>query len=260
MNISSYRQSARERLRGAANSPFRVTLVYLLILYAVLVPYNLFTIVYTYRILDRSSGFDAISSVNVYQTFASVAPLFVNLLTSVWDGLYHGYALRLHREKDIGLRDLLDGLHLIGKLIWLTVQILVYTLLWMCLFFLPGFIAFYRYRFAYLILFDCPNLSASQALNLSKQLTYGRKLDLFRMDLSFLYYFLPLSLCNAIINLPYFFEIPNPGMQTDIGYYLVGTCLGILTQLLFLPHHRASLAAAYLDACKIDENLESLSE
>lgn len=260
MDITSFRRSGRACLHNAAHAPWRVTLIYLLILYAFLIPYNLFTIVYTYRILDQSSGFDAIASVNTYQTFASVAPLFVSLLTSMWDGLYNGYALRLHRERDAGLRALLEGLQLVGKLIWLTVQILVYTALWMCLFIIPGFIAFYRYRFAYLILFDCPTLTAGQALNLSKQLTYGRKLDLFRLDLSFIYYFFLLSFCNVFVNLPYFFEVPNPGMHTDIRYYLIGTAVVILAQLLFLPHHRTSLAAAYLDACSIDENLESLSE
>lgn len=260
MNIFAFRQSAREHLHALEESPRHVTLVYLLILYAVLIPYNLFTIFYTYRMLEQSSGFDAISRVNVYQTFASAAPLLINLLSSTWDGLYYGYALRVHQDSASGLRSLFGGLQFVGKLIWLTVQILVYTIMWMCLFIIPGFIAFYRYRFAYLILFDCPTLSASQALNLSKQLTFGRKLDLFRLDLSFLYYFLPLSIGNAVINLPYFFEVPNPGMQTDILYYLAGTGLAIVVQLLFLPHHRTSLAAAYLDACRIDETITSLSE
>ena len=260
MNIVSYRRSAREQLDNAAHSPYRTTLVYLLLLYAILIPYNLFTITYTYRILDQSSGFDAITKVNIYTTFASVAPLAINLLSSMWDALYNAYALRLHQDPAAGVRALFDGLQLLGKLIWLSAQILIYTTFWMFLFIIPGFIAFYRYRFAYLILFDCPNLSASQALNLSKQLTYGRKMDLFRLDLSFLYFFLPLSIGNAVINVPYFFELSNPGMRTDILFYLAGTCIAFAVQLMFLPHHRTSLAAVYLDACRIDEELTSLSE
>lgn len=260
MNFVSFRNTARERLRAAEQSPYRVTFIYLIMLYAVLIPYNIFTITYTYRILDQSSGFDAIAKVNVYTTFASAAPLAINLLTSMWDGLYNSYTLRLNQDSAVGLRALFDGMQLLGKLIWLTVQILVYTTIWMFFFIIPGFIAFYRYRFAYLILFDCPNLSAAQALNLSKQLTYGRKMDLFRMDLSFLYFFLPLSIGNSVINVPYFFELPNPGMRTDILFYLAGMGIAFTAQLLFLPHHRASLAAAYLDACRIDEDLTSLSE
>ena len=260
MQPFQYRKAASACLRAAEVSPHRVTLIYLAIIYAVLIPYNLFTIIYTYRILDQSSGFDAIAKMNVYTTFASVSPLIINLFTSVWDGLYNAYALRVSQDAQADHHALFDGLQLVGKLIWLTVQILIYTALWICLFILPGFIAFYRYRFAYLILFDCPNLSAGQALNLSKQLTYGRKLDLFRLDLSFLYLFLLMSIGSAVINIPYLYELPNVGMRMDVTFYLVGTGIALLAQLLFLPHHRASLAAAYLDACRIDENITSLSE
>lgn len=260
MNVFALRRLAKDRLRGASISPRSTTLVYLLIVYAVLIPYNLFTIGYTYRVLDQASGFDTISKLNAYNAYAAVAPMAISLFTSVLDSAYQGYMLRLSQDRNAGIRALFDSFQLLGKLIWLTVQILLFTSLWMCLFIIPGFIAAYRYRFAYFILFDCPELSASQALNLSKQLTEGRKMQLFQLDLSFLYFFISLSVCNVLINLPYFLELPNSGMQTDIRFYLLGTCAAFLVQFLFLPHHRASLAAAYLDACEIDPNIETLSE
>lgn len=62
----------------------------------------------------------------------------------------------------------------------------VKTFLWMLLFFVPGLIAMYRYRFAYYNILVNPSLSASEAIRLSCRQTSGMKGQLFVLDLSFL--------------------------------------------------------------------------
>lgn len=254
MNVHAARCAAHMHLRNASYSPRKVTFVYLLLIYALLIPYNLFTILYTYHISAQSSGFDAIERLTAYHTFVTAAPLVISLLNQLWDSVYSVYMLRMSTEPNVGLSALLDALHLLGKLLWLTIQLWLRIFLSFCLFIIPGIIAFYRYRFSYFFLALHPEISTSQALMLSSNLTAGRKLSLFRLDLSFFYYFALISACNAFINLPYFFALPNAGMQTDTQFYLIGTLAAFTVQLLFLPHQRASLTAAFLqiiqeDAC-----------
>ena len=59
-------------------------------------------------------------------------------------------------------------------------------LLWLFLFIVPGIIKAYEYSMIPYLLAENPNLSASQAFSLSKQMTTGQKMDLFVLDLSFL--------------------------------------------------------------------------
>ena len=60
------------------------------------------------------------------------------------------------------------------------------TLLWLFLFIVPGVIKAYEYSMIPYLLAENPNLSASEAFSLSKQMTTGQKADLFVLDLSFL--------------------------------------------------------------------------
>ena len=62
----------------------------------------------------------------------------------------------------------------------------LYTLLWSLLFYIPGIIKAYSYSMAPYILAENPELTARQALNLSKEITYGHKMELFVLDLSFI--------------------------------------------------------------------------
>ena len=71
-------------------------------------------------------------------------------------------------------------------------------LLWLFLFIVPGFIKAYEYSMIPYLLAENPNLSASQAFSLSKQMTTGQKMDLFVLDLSFLGWYLLGFLCFGI--------------------------------------------------------------
>ncbi|MBO6053931.1 MAG: DUF975 family protein, partial [Oscillospiraceae bacterium] len=189
-----------------------------------------------------------------YYTFATVSPILIMLFSNSAYGLYSGYTLALSRDSGADFRTLLQGFRLFGKLLFLTLLISFFTFLWTCLFFIPGFIAIYRYRLSYLILFDHPEYSAIQALEESKRLTYGHKLDLFMLDLSFFYFYLLAFGGNAVMNLPFYYQMVNPGMATDLKFFLLGTALILAGEFLFLPHLRTSLTRAYLSILEEDTN------
>ena len=72
------------------------------------------------------------------------------------------------------------------------------TLLWLFLFIVPGLIKAYEYSMIPYLLAENPNLSASQAFSLSKQMTTGQKMDLFVLDLSFLGWIILGLICCGI--------------------------------------------------------------
>lgn len=68
----------------------------------------------------------------------------------------------------------------------LYVLIGVFTALWSILLVIPGIIAAYSYTMAPYILLEHPELSAKEAISLSKQMMKGHKFELFVLQLSFI--------------------------------------------------------------------------
>lgn len=64
------------------------------------------------------------------------------------------------------------------------------VLLWSLLLIVPGIIAHYRYALSQFIMCDYPYLNAHQALEKSKELMEGHKMELFKLDLSFIVWIL----------------------------------------------------------------------
>ena len=62
----------------------------------------------------------------------------------------------------------------------------IFTMLWSLLFIIPGIVAALSYSMAPYILAENKNLTAMEALNLSKQMMNGHKADLFILQLSFI--------------------------------------------------------------------------
>ena len=91
------------------------------------------------------------------------------------------------------------------------------TLLWLFLFIVPGVIKAYEYSMIPYLLAENPNLSASQAFSLSKQMTTGQKMDLFVLDLSFLGWIILGLICCGIGIL---FVLPYPE-ATRAEVYLI---------------------------------------
>lgn len=73
-----------------------------------------------------------------------------------------------------------------GKALWLYILTAFFTFLWSLLLYIPGIIKAISYSMAPYILAENPELTARQALNLSKEITYGHKMELFVLGLSFI--------------------------------------------------------------------------
>ncbi len=73
----------------------------------------------------------------------------------------------------------------IGNVIFNYFVMFVFIILWTLLFYIPGFIAIYRYRMLPYILAQNPEMKALETLKLSKKIMIGRKFDLYVLELSF---------------------------------------------------------------------------
>lgn len=109
--------------------------------------------------------------------------------------------LAFTQNKKIKVGDLFSGFYNYGKVLWLYIITSFFTFLWSLLFYVPGVIKSYSYSLAPYILAENPNLTARQALNESKRITYGHKGDLFVLDLSFIGWKLLSSLTFGILNI-----------------------------------------------------------
>ena len=82
--------------------------------------------------------------------------------------------------------DVFNGFAIFGKAWWLSFITSLFTMLWTLLLFIPGIIKGISYSMAPYVLAENPEMTARQALNESKWITNGSKMDLFVLDLSFL--------------------------------------------------------------------------
>ena len=109
--------------------------------------------------------------------YVVTAPISLGLCL-VWLDMTYG------REPEVGT--LFKGFNYTGKSIWLTILIGVFTFLWTLLLYIPGIIKGLSYSMAFYILAENPNMTAREALNESKRITNGHKMDLFVLGLSFI--------------------------------------------------------------------------
>lgn len=116
--------------------------------------------------------------------------LFISILTSLLSTVLGAgfilYCMAIRRGERAEYLTLFDGFSFVGKLILLNLVMGFFIALWSMLFIVPGIIAAYRYHFAPYNLCENPGLGVMEALEMSKRQTYGYKLPLFVLDLSYL--------------------------------------------------------------------------
>ena len=156
----------------------------------------------------------------IFYSFISVASI-LGILYTVFIGNVivvgkSGYFIKNHDENP-ELGEIFKGfkgnyLNVVKIMFLMNLKIL----LWLFLFIVPGFIKAYEYSMIPYLLAENPNLSASQAFSLSKQMTTGQKMDLFVLDLSFLGWIILGLICCGIGIL---FVLPYPE-ATNAEVYL----------------------------------------
>jgi uncharacterized membrane protein len=96
------------------------------------------------------------------------------------------FILNTVRGTGAALENLLDGFAIFWRVLLLNLVEGFFILLWGLLLVVPGIIAAYRYSMALYVLLDHPEYGIMDCLRESKAITAGHKMELFKLDLSFL--------------------------------------------------------------------------
>lgn len=118
-------------------------------------------------------------------------------------GLLDWYRKAIHREKT-GVEPLFDGFS--QKYMENVLTMFLKNLfigLWSMLFIVPGIVKTYSYAMTEYIKMENPDVSASQAIDISKRMMNGHKWDLFVLDLSFLGWHILSSFTYGILMILY---------------------------------------------------------
>jgi uncharacterized membrane protein len=110
--------------------------------------------------------------------------------------------LRFRRRQECGADVVFSGFNNFGRAFLLFLIEAVFIFLWTLLFIVPGIVALFRYKFAFMILADNPQISPIEAIRISKYLTKGNKSKLFWLNLSFIGWYILASLASTIISTP----------------------------------------------------------
>lgn len=180
----------------------------------------------SYETLDRASRFMTQGNTEyavsiLLNSRPSAGAYSINLMLELTLTIVRvGFLLfTLHTVRGTGaaLGNLLDGFGQLWRILLLQIVSTILIALWSLLLVVPGIIAAYRYSMAFFILLDHPEYGVMDCLRESRRITQGRKLELFKLDLSFLGWML-------LSAMPY---------------------AGVLASLWFTPYYSTTLALYY---------------
>lgn len=245
MNGPELKRAARERLAASGVDYRKLALLFTLCVVAVSVPCDAAVYLLDAQIA-RLTGLGAAVSRRRYLLWINLITIAVALLSQLWDVGFNALALRLSRGERGGFRTFFAGFVRVDRFLVLLLLEMLYIFLWSMLFAIPGLVAAYRYRMAVYVLLDHPELTPSEAINESKRLTYGHKLELFFLDLSFIWYELPSMLALGFVwAFEWGFFPALAGLRGDLAVELVTILLPGIMQVLFRPYRQTTDALAY---------------
>ena len=253
MNFQGLKRASRQCLLDSGIQPRRLTLLFLLCFYALSIPCDCLTYVLEYQI-NRLSGLSAATLRNRYYLWTSTITVVINVVWVLWAAGYSAFALHLSRGQQVGFMSFPTGFRLFGKVLALAFLQFLYIWLWSILMVIPGIIAAYRYRMALYALLDDPSISASEAINISKRLTYGHKQELFLLDLSYIWYYLLGATAMLPLYLYNYGMLPVPQVwQWFSLVYLSSIVLHIAVEALFRAQVQTTYAHAYNWLLSLDQ-------
>ena len=228
INRAEIKYEAKSILRTARVNPYIVTLLMLGIGYVLNRVVDLAqggSLFYSYELRqqylmvwmsgDEEAMMQMLASIPEDTAMSFFFSVLVTLVMLVLNGGFYIYCMGVRRGAEMPYSTLADGLGVAGKLIWCAIQMAVKIFLWSMLFFIPGIIAVYRYRFAIYNILTDDSISAGEAIWRSCRQTQGMKWQLFVLDLSFLGWALLSNVTFGLLNIwltPYM-------TMCDLGYY-----------------------------------------
>lgn len=100
---------------------------------------------------------------------------------------YNRFNISLYERADNPpMSELFSRFSIYGRALWLRILMGLKIFAWSLLFIIPGVIAAFRYAMAPYILAENPDLTASEAINKSKELMNGHKVRLWWLQLTFI--------------------------------------------------------------------------
>ncbi len=111
------------------------------------------------------------------------------------------------RKRNTGITqmdDLFSGYKVnFGNTIFVLFMTSLFIFLWTLLFIIPGIVKSYQYFFVPYIVAENPNINYKDALEMSRRMTDGRKMDIFVLQLSFIGWFILSGLTIGILGICY---------------------------------------------------------
>ena len=228
INRAEIKYEAKRILRTARVNPYIVTLLMIGIGYVLNRVVDLAqrgSLFYSYELRreylsvllsgDEAAMTQLLASVPEDTAMSFFFSILVTLVTLVLNGGFYIYCMGVRRGAEMPYSTLADGLGVAGKLIWCGIQMSIRIFLWSMLFFIPGVIAAYRYRFAYYNILTDDSVSAGEAIWRSCRQTRGMKWQLFVLDLSFIGWMILSNVTFGLLNVwltPYM-------TMCDLAYY-----------------------------------------
>lgn len=131
---------------------------------------------------------------------ATLETIFLGNIVTV--GL-NGWLLRFWRGENLSLKELFASFRIYMPALKAMFISQLYQWLWSLLFLIPGIIKAYAYAMVPYIIYENPNLTPNQAVELSEKLTRGYKWKLFVMELSFFWWDMLSAVTFGIVGLLY---------------------------------------------------------
>lgn len=128
---------------------------------------------------------------------------------------YAIFALAVIRRRPLSMGQLFEGFEAFGTALVAYILMAIFVLLWMLLLIIPGIIAALAYSMTYFILKDHPQLSALEAIRLSRQMMRGNKWKYFCLQWRFFGWML---LCLLTCGIGVFWLMPYM-MASQVCFY-----------------------------------------
>lgn len=201
-----YKSFARIQLHNRFFVPAVITVISLLVTWALRVPtiFNAFDLVQA--IINNAPFANLYAFQNFVLEFkdatvSKIAEWLLFFVEAIFLLAHIFVYLKMSRSADpISFDSFFEGMSLWFRACIGAIYKQFFLALWTLLFFFPGLVKYYAYSQMFFVLAEFPHISISKALSISKKITYGFKMDLFVLDLSFLAWYL-LSLITGGIAL-----------------------------------------------------------
>lgn len=150
-------------------------------------------------------------------TRLSLPPLILLLILGTLTMAMSSFCIKIATlQRKVTYLDFIEGFSNFTKGFLGSLWMYLWISIWLCLLVIPGFVKAFAYSQMFFIMADHPDIGPIKAMNISKVMTSGHKMDLFLMAVSFAGWLL-LSSCTGGILL--IWVIPYMSLAYTNAYY-----------------------------------------